>query len=288
MTRYVIITPARDEEAYIEQTILSVIRQTIRPVRWIIVDDGSRDQTGAIIDSYAAAYPWIKPLHRSNRGFRQAGGGVVNTFYEGYEQIDSSNWDFIVKLDADLSFAPDYFERCFLEFAMDPRLGIGGGGIYHEQKDGALTLEPNPKFHVRGATKIYKRECWEKLGGLLRAPGWDTVDEVKANMLGWTTRSFPLLEVSHQRFTGTADGAWKDCVKNGRANYIAGYHPIFMLFKCMRRLVARPYLFGALGLFWGFLSGYFVRIPQVKDRDLINYTRNQQMRRLLLQGSIWK
>jgi poly-beta-1,6-N-acetyl-D-glucosamine synthase len=288
MTRYVIITPARDEEAYIEQTILAVIRQTVRPVRWIIVDDGSHDQTAEIIDSYAAAYPWIKPVHRSDRGFRQAGGGVVNTFYEGYGQIDSSDWDFIVKLDADLSFAPDYFERCFLEFEMDPLLGIGGGGIYHEQKGGGLALEPNPKFHVRGATKIYKRECWEKLGSLLRAPGWDTVDEVKANMLGWTTRSFPHIKVTHYRFTGAADGAWKDCVKNGRANYIAGYHPIFMLFKCIRRLVAKPYLFGALGLLWGFLSGYLVRIPQVEDRALINYTRNQQMRRLMLQESIWK
>jgi len=287
MTKYVIITPARDEEAYIEKTILSVIQQTIRPAQWIIVDDGSRDRTGSIINSYAASYPWIKPLHRSNRGFRQAGGGVVNTFYEGYGQIGSSNWDFIVKLDADLTFAPDYFERCFREFDKDPRLGIGGGGIYHQQ-EGGLTLESNPRFHVRGATKIYKRACWEKLGGLLRAPGWDTVDELKANMLGWTTRTFPDLAVSHHRFTGAADGAWKDCVKNGRANYIAGYHPIFMLFKCIRRLFAKPYLFGSLGLFWGFLSAYFARTPQVKDRDLINYTRNQQMRRLLLQESIWK
>ena len=287
MNKYVIITPARDEEAYIEKTILSVVAQTIRPAQWIIVDDGSRDRSGAIIDSYAALYPWIKPLHRSNRGFRQAGGGVIDTFYEGYGQIDSPDWDFIVKLDADLSFAPDYFERCFMEFATDRSLGIGGGGIYH-QEDGGLVLEPNPKFHVRGATKIYKRACWEKLGGLLRAPGWDTVDEVKANMLGWSTRSFPHLEVSHFRFTGAADGAWKDCVKNGRANYVAGYHPVFMFFKCIRRLAAKPYLFGSLGLFWGFLSSYFVGPPRVTDPALIHYTRNQQMRRLLLQQSIWK
>jgi poly-beta-1,6-N-acetyl-D-glucosamine synthase len=287
MPSYIVITPARDEEAYLEKTILSVVQQTIRPTQWIIVDDGSRDRTGAIIDSYAAAYPWITPLHRSNRGFRQAGGGVINAFYDGYARMEASDWDFIVKLDADLSFAPDYFESCFAEFAKDSGLGIGGGGIYHQQ-DGELKLEPSPRFHVRGATKIYRRECWEGLGGLLQAPGWDTVDEVKANMLGWTTRSFPHLRLSHYRFTGAADGAWKDCVKNGRANYITGYHPVFMLFKCMRRLMTRPYLIGALGLFWGFLSGYAGRTPQVKDRDLIHYTRKQQMRRLLLQESIWK
>jgi poly-beta-1,6-N-acetyl-D-glucosamine synthase len=287
MTKYVIITPARDEEAYIEKTISSVIQQTIRPAQWIIVDDGSIDQTGAIIDNYAGSYSWITPVHRPNRGFRQAGGGVINAFYEGYDQIESQDWDFIVKLDADLTFAPDYFERCFAEFAKDASLGIGGGSIYHEEV-GALKLEPNPRFHVRGATKIYKRECWEKLGGLLRSPGWDTVDEVKANMIGWTTRSFPHLQVLHFRFTGAADGAWKDSVKNGRANYIAGYHPLFMLLKCLRRLSARPYLVGAMGLFWGFLSGYRARGSRIEDAELIHYTRTQQMRRVLFLESIWK
>jgi biofilm PGA synthesis N-glycosyltransferase PgaC len=287
MPKYIIITPARDEEAYIHKTILAVVQQTTRPEQWIIVDDGSRDRTGAIIDGYAAAHPWIKPVHRSNRGFRQAGGGVIDAFNQGYEQIESLDWDFIVKLDADLSFAPDYFERCFTEFEKDESLGIGGGSIYHEQ-DGTLKLEPNPMFHVRGATKIYKRECWVKLGGLLRAPGWDTVDEVKANMLGWTTRSFPHLQVSHYRFTGAADGEWKDSVKNGRANYIAGYHPVFMLVKCVRRVAAKPYLTGAMGLLWGFLSGYFARAARVEDPELIRYTRTQQMRRVLFLGSIWK
>jgi biofilm PGA synthesis N-glycosyltransferase PgaC len=287
MPKYVIITPARDEEAYIHKTTLAVVQQTKRPEQWIIVDDGSRDRTGAIIDGYAAAHSWIKAVHRSNRGFRQAGGGVIDAFNEGYQQIESLDWDFIVKLDADLSFAPDYFERCFAEFEKDESLGIGGGSIYHEQ-DGALKLEPNPRFHVRGATKIYKRECWEKLGGLLRAPGWDTVDEVKANMLGWTTRSFPHLQVSHYRFTGAADGAWKDSVKNGRANYIAGYHPLFMLLKCLRRVAAKPYLTGAMGLLWGFLSGYFARTARLEDPELIHYTRTQQMRRVLFLESIWK
>jgi glycosyltransferase involved in cell wall biosynthesis len=285
MTKYVIITPARDEEAHIETTILSVVHQTVRPVQWIIVNDGSRDDTGVIINGYVQMHQWITPLHRSDRGFRQAGGGVINAFYDGYDLIESLDWEFIVKLDADLSFAPDYFERCFAEFAKDSHLGIAGGGIYH-QANGGVTLEESPLFHVRGATKIYKRECWDKLGGLLRAPGWDTVDEVKANMLGWSTRTFPNLQVSHHRFTGAADGAWKDSVKNGRANYITGYHPVFMLFKCMRKMATRP--MSGLGLLWGFFGGYCERAPQVEDRTLIKYTRTQQMRRLLLLDSIWK
>jgi poly-beta-1,6-N-acetyl-D-glucosamine synthase len=284
---YVIITPARDEEEFIEKTIESVANQTILPVQWIIVNDGSRDRTAAIIDRSAATYPWITARHRPNRGYRAAGGGVIDTFYDGYEQICDLEWDFLVKLDADLSFSHDYFERCLAEFDRDPHLGIGGGGIYHPERHG-LKLEENPQFHVRGATKIYARACWDALGGLLRAPGWDTVDELKANMLGWQTRTFPELQLSHYRFTGTADGAWKDCIKNGRANYITGYHPLFMFIKCMRRIPRRPYLIGSIGLGWGFLSGYWRGIQQVQDKPLIRYTRAQQMRRLLMLESIWK
>jgi len=287
MTKYVIITPARDEEAFLEKTIASVTSQTILPLHWIIVNDGSRDRTGEIIDRYAAQYPWIIARHRPNRGFREAGGGVIATFYDGYAQLPTQEWDFIVKLDADLSFAADYFERCLAEFAKDPKLGIGGGGIYHEDK-GRMKLEANPQFHVRGATKIYRRECWEALEGLLRAPGWDTVDELKANMLGWSTRTFAELRLSHYRFTGAADGAWRDCIKNGRANYITGYHPLFMLLKCARRLAKRPYIVGSAGLCWGFMSGYLRRTPRVQDRRLIRYTRNQQMRKLMMLESIWK
>jgi biofilm PGA synthesis N-glycosyltransferase PgaC len=287
MTKYLIITPARDEEAYLEKTILSVVGQSIRPMQWVIVNDGSGDDTGKIMEHYAEIYPWITARHRPNRGFREAGGGVVSTFYDGLEQVEFPEWEFLVKLDADLSFPSDYFENCFSEFDRDPQLGIGGGGIYHEVA-GRLELEENPRFHVRGATKIYRRKCWDELGGLLKAPGWDTVDELKANMLGWKTRSFLGLKVSHYRFTGAADGAWKDCVKNGRANYITGYHPVFMFVKCIRRLVRKPYLTGAMGLMWGFLSCYWKQTPQVPDHRLIKYTRNQQVRKMLMLTSIWK
>src|ERR1700722_582631 len=128
MTKYVIITPARDEEAFLERTIASVAGQTAPPLHWVIVNDGSRDRTGEIIDRYSALYPWLIATHRPNRGYREAGGGVIATFYDGYAQVPTEGWDFLVKLDADLSFAPDYFELCFAEFAKDSRLGIGGGG----------------------------------------------------------------------------------------------------------------------------------------------------------------
>ncbi len=285
--QYVIVTPVRDEEEHIEKTINSVISQTLRPLQWVIIDDGSTDDTATIIDNYANMYAWIKALHRSNRGTRVAGGGVIEAFYDGYGAIDAIEWKFIVKLDGDLSFKPSYFNDCIEEFHKDPGLGVGGGMIYHEIK-GALELERNPLFHVRGATKIYKRACWEAIGGLIKAPGWDTIDEVKANMLGWETRSFRNLKVIHHRFTGAADGTWGNAVKNGKANYISGYHPIFMLAKGMKRFFAKPYVIGALGLFYGFMSGYFKKIPQIDDKKLITYLRQQQLKRLMYQESIWK
>lgn len=287
MKKYVVITPARDEAEHLERTIRSVVAQTVRPTQWIIVNDGSCDETADIIDRFALQYPWITARHRPNRGYREPGGGVVKTFYDGYEQIHVQDWEMLVKLDADLSFDSDYFERCILEFDRDPRLGIGGGAIYHENH-GELVLEKNPAFHVRGATKMYRRTCWDALGGLVQAPGWDTIDELKANMLGWSTRSFLDLRVSHSRFTGAAEGAWRDCIKNGRANYITGYHPLFMIVKCLRRLVKSPYLLGSIGLMWGFVSSYWKDSPRIGDARLLRYTRNQQLRRLFLQESIWK
>jgi len=286
-TRYVVITPVRNEARYIESTIRSVVGQTIRPTEWIIVDDGSTDGTGVIVKRYANLYPWIRPKRRPNRGYRQSGGGVVEAFSEGYNSLHSNDWEFIVKLDGDLSFSPNYFERAFEYFGAQPRLGIGGGSIHHIV-NGNLRLEKCPRFHVRGATKIYRKDCWTAIGGLWPAPGWDIIDEVKANMLGWVTESFVDLDVIHHRFTGTGESRWRNMVKNGRAYYVAGYHPLFMAVKCFYRLAFKPYIVGSIGMAFGFVSGYLNRIPQVDDRAMIQYLRRQQLRRLCGRETIWK
>jgi len=285
--KYVIITPARDEEKHIEATIASVAAQTIRPAQWVIVNDGSTDKTGAIVDNYAARFPWITVVHRSNRGFRKAGGGVVEAFYEGYEALHSDDWDFVVKLDADLGFTPDYFEKCLEYFTKDPSLGIGGGEIYHSVS-GELKLEATPRFHVRGAAKIYRRPCWEAIGGLLPAPGWDTIDEVKANMLGWKTYSFRDLRLHHFRVTGSADGLLRDCVKHGVVCHVSGYHPAFVAASCLYRLGRKPYAIGSLAICYGYVKAYITHRPRVNDAALIRYVRDQQLRRLCGQDSMWR
>lgn len=286
-TRYVIISPVRDEAKHLPMTIESILGQTIRPAEWVIVNDGSTDNTASVIEKASAERGWMRIVHRANRGYRKSGGGVVEAFDEGYRTLRCHNWSFLVKLDGDLSFAPDYFERCFEHFNRDPRLGIAGGSIYNIV-DGKPALETCPEFHVRGATKIYRRACWDTIGGLVAAPGWDTIDEVTAQMHGWDTRTFPDLALKHHRITGAADGVWGGLVKNGRANYICGYHPLFMTAKCVARLVRPPYVLGSVALAYGFISGYTRGIPQVNDPQLIRFVRVQQMLRLTGRSSIWR
>jgi glycosyltransferase involved in cell wall biosynthesis len=264
-----------------------MIDQSILPVEWIIINDGSKDLTGEIIDRYASQYPWIKAIHRSDRGFRKNGGGVVEAFYDGFQTASSTEWDFIVKLDGDLSFTNDYFEACFRHFDDDPRLGIGGGSICN-LVDGKPVLEGGPPFHVRGATKIYRRETWDLIGGIKILTGWDTIDELKANMLGWSTSSFPELLLIQHKLTGSADGGWKNWVKNGRANFNTGYHPLFMFIKCIKRLAQKPYITGGVGLLYGYFEAYFGGIEPIDDPEFVKYVRKEQMNRLLFRESLWK
>jgi biofilm PGA synthesis N-glycosyltransferase PgaC len=285
--RYVIITPARNEEQHIGETIRSVMAQTVVPSEWIIVDDGSTDKSSEIADQCAAQCAWLRVFHLPDRGSREPGGGVIRAFNHGLSQLNTVHWDFIVKLDGDLVLPPDYFQECFKEFEKDSTLAIGGGTICHS-KNGVMLPDFDQKLHVRGATKIYRRTFWDQLGGLYPAPGWDTIDELKANMLGWTTRSFPDIRILHRRPTGSADGTWKNWFKNGRANYITGYHPLFMFLKCVRRTFQEPVMLAAVALWSGFISGYIKRTPRVDEPDLIRYVRKQQISRLLLRDSIWK
>jgi glycosyltransferase involved in cell wall biosynthesis len=278
-TRYVIITPARDEEKHLEETIRSVIAQTVRPAQWVIVDDGSTDGTAAILDRYAAQFPWISVLHRRDRGFCDEYVGTIETVMAGYRSLSATNWDFLGFLDADIELEPDYFQRCFREFIKDPRLGIGGG-VLCELRGGVPKVQPAPADHVRGATKIYRRACWEGIG-LTPIPGYDTYDEIKAHYLGWHTHSFPNIQARHLRPPGASWGSWRDAVKNGHMDYFLGYHPLFMLLKCLRRVVVRPYVLGSVGHLWGYSRGYLERRPQVADRAAIAYLRKQQLRRLL-------
>jgi len=286
LARYCIITAVRDEEQFISHTIESVLAQTVKPLEWIIVDDGSRDQTGAIIAQYADRNSWIRFVRRKDRGHRSKGGGV-EAFLEVFPKIRCHDWEYLVNLDGDLTFDADYFELCFEQFRRMPKLGIGGGTVYAKMS-GRWQPEQAPAFHVRGAAKIYRRECWEALGGLWPGLGWDTVDEVKANQLGWNTQTFPNLKLFHQRLSGLMWGAWEFSVMDGEADYVVGYLPLFFALKCVRHLVNSPIFIRSIGMLFGYLRCIIRQAPRVNDPELVQYLRTQQFRRLLGLSTIWR
>lgn len=286
---YVIISPVRNESAYLGRTIDSVAAQIHRPERWIIVDDGSSDETPALLQEAAARHPWIVTVQRADRGCRRAGSGVMEAFYAGYELVrTASAWRYLAKLDGDVELPVDYFAACLERFERDPRVGIGGGLVCVRHGERLVAEYRDPPFHVRGPSKIYRRECWEAIGGLISAPGWDTYDLIKAQRLGWSTRTFADVLLVHCRPTGGAYGAWSNWVKNGAANYVVGYHPLFMMLKCARRLLRRPWGVAGLGLLAGYLRGYLRKLPQVPDAATISYLRREQLNFLSGRRSLWR
>lgn len=222
-------------------------------------------------DEDASHHPLISALHPADRGARKQGGGVIEAFYEGFSKIQSKPWEYIFKLHSDLSFSADYFASCLARFLSDSKLGIGGGLICCCEVEDELCCESpgDPAFQVRSATKMYRRACSEAIGGLLKSLGCDTISELKANMLSWTTGSFRDVALKDHRFTGSPDGTWKNYVKFGFSNYITGYHPIFMTPKCLKRLADPLFLIGSAGLFWGGSKGYLCRVEPVNDSQLI-------------------
>ena len=278
LPKYVVITPVRNEAAYIEKTLTSMVAQTVKPAQWIIVNDGSADRTGQIVSNYAAQYPWIRLINREDRGFRQLGPGVVDAFYEGFGQITHTDYDVVVKLDGDLSFEPNYFEELMNQFAANPRLGIASG-VPIELNGGKWDTWKALHSCTHGQTKLYRRECFEAIGGIPRSLGWDGIDDWKARMLGWQTVAFEYLRVLHHRIQGAATGTLKSRVERGQGAYFMGYHPLYMSLRGIRRMINRPYVIGGCAMIWGYVASWLARREQVES-ELVRFVRRTQLRLL--------
>ena len=283
---YLIISPVRNEEKYIGKTIQSVLSQTVKPKKWIIVNDGSTDNTSDIVKEYSSKHDWMELMEKSNRGYAEPGRGVIEAFYFGYDKINIDNYDYVVKLDGDLEFQSNYFESIFLEFNKNDRLGIASG-ICLIHKNDKLVQEKHPEFHTRGPSKIYRKECWKDIGGLVKHIGWDFIDEMKAQFLGWETKSFQNLHLIHFKPTGYNTGVFKQTVMLGKANYYCGYHPLFIIAKSIKRMAEPPYMIGGIGLLYGFLYNYINKYDRMKDKKLIKFIRREQIRKLTFRKSIW-
>lgn len=280
MLNYVLITPARNEAQFIERVIRSVVNQTVRPLKWIIVSDGSTDGTDDIVRRFIGEEPWIELLRMPERRDRHF-AAKVQCFNAGYKRIDKASYDVIGNLDADITFEEDYFEFLLGKFAEDPRLGVAGTPFVEgaESYDYRFTT----KDHVSGACQLFRRACFEEIGGYrpIKGGGIDWVAVTTARMKGWTTRTFTERVCQHHRPMGTASsGKLKAWYKLGKQDYYLGGHPLWEVFRSCFQMRNKPYVLGGLALLAGYAWGCATRTNRPIDRDLITFHRGEQMRRL--------
>lgn len=279
--QYVVITPAHNEEAFIAKTIESMIQQTILPLKWVIVDDGSTDRTAEIVGEYVLRYPWIELVRRPQRLDRNF-SAKVQAFNTGYEKIRGLGFEIICNLDADISFDKDHFEFLLRKFSANPRLGVAGT-IFTEEDYSSERDSFEGQQHVAGQCQLFRRECWEGIGGYVphRSGGIDWMAVTTARMMGWQTRSFREKSFFHHRHLGTAGrGILSSAFSYGEKDYYLGGHPLWEVFRIGYQATRRPYVIGGFALGTGYVRALIRRMPRPVSKELIAFHRKEQMTRL--------
>ncbi len=277
---YVLITPARNEEAYIEKTIQSVISQKYLPKKWVIVSDGSTDRTDEIIQKYILSNSWIEFLRMPERRERQF-AAKVQCFNAGCERIKDMSYDIIGSLDADISFESDYFAFLLSKFLEFPRLGVAGTPFM--EGPSRYDYRFTNIAHVSGACQLFRRECFEDIGGYvpIKAGGIDWIAVTTARMKGWTTRTFIEKTCFHHRPMGTGNSsrimAW---FRHGKKDYFLGGHPLWEMCRSLYQMSKRPYIIGGSLLLFGYTWAFLTRAEQPISEDLMKFHRSEQMQRL--------
>jgi glycosyltransferase involved in cell wall biosynthesis len=281
MSKYIIISPVRNEENYIQRTYESVVAQTLQPAQWVIVNDGSTDKTEAIVQNYVSEHDWIKLITLKDRGFYFPGTGVVNVFNAGMAEVTVQAWDFVVKLDVDLSFESNYFESLLDRFESNPDLGIASGVTFLEQQS-AWVMEPVMEDHPVGPSKVYRRTCFNQIDGLKPVPGWDLADLLAAQMAGWQTVCFRDLMIKHYRPTGTRrEGLWARSVLQGRFEYRHGYAFWYTFLKAIFHLFGSASLVASGGKIYGYTYAVFARDKYIFEEDMRKFLRDKQRKSFL-------
>jgi glycosyltransferase involved in cell wall biosynthesis len=280
LTTYALITPARNEVQFIELTINSVLSQTQRPVKWVIVSDGSTDGTDDIVSKYAADHSWIELVRMPERDQRHFAGKVY-AFNAGRARLAGLNFDVVGNLDADVSFGPGHFEFLVAKFADDPRLGIVGAPF----REG--TWQYDYRFsnieNVWGGCQLFRRGCFEDIGGYMPVKGGciDHIAVISARMKGWRTRTFTESVCLHHRVMGTAQaGGLAARFRLGAKDYAVGNHPVWELFRMFYQMRQRPFVIGGMALGCGYGWSMVQRVKRPVSSDLVAFTRREQMQRL--------
>ena len=264
----------------------SVLSQSYLPVEWIIVDDGSKDNTSNVIQHATMRHDWIKYLRKENANVRAPGKNVMEAFYFGFNNRDAVMYDVVIKLDADLVLPVNYLELIIQKFKTNPQIGICGG-VCVVKNGSKYTIEQETNLdHVRGAIKAYRRECFDAIDGLLKHMGWDTVDEHSARFQGWLVSVLPELQVIHQRSTHQEYGFIKAAFRNGKMLYSIRMD-IFLLFgNCIKKSLKQPYLILGIAMFIGYVSAFFTRYDKIVGKDLGRFIRRYRYKQILKKLSI--
>lgn len=283
--RLVIVSPCRDEAEYLARTIDSVVSGAVVPDRWIIVDDGSTDDTPRLLADYAARYPYIEILRRPDRGRRAVGPGVVDAFYAGYETIERGEFEYVCKLDLDLDLPPRYFEILLDRMDADPQLATASGKAYVD-RDGVLVAENHGDETSLGMTKLYRVTAFEAIGGFVRDVMWDGIDCHRCRMLGLVARSWdePELRFVHLRPMGSSQrGVLTGRARHGYGQYFMGTGFLYLAASAATRLREPPVVLGSLAMMWGWLRSAARRLRRYDDPDFRRFLRRYQ-RLALRQG----
>lgn len=279
---YVLITPARNEEQFIEKTIQSMIQQTVLPIKWIIVNDGSTDGTGDIVKRYLPGHHWMEMVEvpqRQDRSFAMK----VHSFNAGFERVKGLEYEVIGNVDADISFDKDHLEFLLSKFKDDVTLGVAGT-VFREE--GGYSSESDSfegHTHVSGQCQLFRRECFREIGGYVphKAGGIDWIAVATARMRGWKTRSFREKWFFHHRHLGTAErGVLASLFSYGEKDYYLGGHPVWEIFRVAYRMTKNPYLIGGLVLGLGYIWAFLSRVERPVSDELMKFHRNEQLLKL--------
>jgi glycosyltransferase involved in cell wall biosynthesis len=280
---YLLVSPCRNEAAYMRRTLDSVAAQTLPPALWVIVDDGSSDATPEILADYAARYSWIRVLTRPDRGRRAVGPGVVEAFLAGLAATDPADFPYLGKLDLDLDLPAGYFAGLIARMEADPRLGTCSGMPYFTSASGRRISEKcGPEMSV-GMTKFYRRECYAQIGGLVPEVMWDAIDCHSARRLGWKARAFedPELAFEHLRPMGSSErGVLTGRRRHGYGQYYMGSHPLYFAATAIYRMTHPPYVVGGLAMLQGYFGAWARGAARHDDPELRRFIRAYQRRAL--------
>lgn len=282
--RYCVISPCRDEAKYMRRTLDSVAAQTIPPALWVVVDDGSTDDTPRILAEYAAKLPYLRVVRREDRGRRSVGPGVIDAFYAGYDTIDPTQFDYLCKLDLDLDLPAGYFERLMALMEADPRLGTVSGKPFFLDKQQHPVMELCGDEMSVGMTKFYRRRCFEQIGGFVRQVMWDGIDCHRCRMLGWKARSCdePALRFEHLRPMGSSQqNIYTGRMRHGYGQYFMGTGLVYLTASAILRLNHPPRVLGSAAMLWGYLRALLGRQPRYDDPQFRRFLRSYQWSCLL-------